>query len=149
MDESSILRVNGPFGKIGSVIIFVVVAGGFYFFHADKASKYKKNATKFLVQEFNKWGNRKPSQLKSIVPSDFPLPRQDWFQMQLTWYKIDNVKVTWYTINKRYSHSRRTKYTITADVEYKVEDENGREYQYKMRYSLTPHGEGKWLVHKK
>ena len=142
------MKETSTFTKIGGTGLAIIIGLMFYLFNANKASHYKKAATKFLVQEFNKWGNGKPSQLKNIYPLDYYGTKTEWENSKLIWYKIDKVKVTWYTHRRKYYHSQRTKYHITADVQYKLEDENGNVMLFKMKYYLNPYPNGKWYVKK-
>lgn len=148
MAELDISNFNNPYAKGGAVVISLLIAVGFYFFRANRANSYKKEARKFLVGEFEKWGENKKSQLTYLKPFNCNATTAQWLQYRLIKYKIDKIQVKWYSKHRRKTYSR-TKYYINGFATFVVENPNGNEETYSMKYSLSPIGNGEWRVFRK
>ena len=139
---------NTPYTKGGAVVVSLIVAAGFYFFHFNKANSYKKEARKFLISEFEKWGKGEISQLSYLKPFDCDATPKEWSQYNSVKYKIDKISVYWVNRHRNTIYSR-TRYHINAQVTLVMNDPDDQEQTYHVRYMLEPVGNGKWKIFNK
>ncbi|GEM_PF-3497964 len=130
-----------------SVVFFVLVLLGGYWYKSSVGSEVKKDAKNFLVKHLELWKKGQYVPMSRIVPEGFEGDDSEWQALKLRDYYINKIDYdTHYVrrrrgINRFFSFFERNSYGnfyIIIEVELNMEDEDGYPQSYKITYKLEP-----------